>query len=137
MTVLKAFRRACYEVARQTGGELTEFRSSDGPTPNFYQAVIAYRDRTIAVVCLRDTPLLALAVPRVFKYPQGRESGPLTFVDFPELADALAVAPGFQLLTAADLDGPVDAANWPPISRHDIRSWQSQTLGESLFNYWD
>jgi hypothetical protein len=137
VTDLKAFRRACYEAARQTGGALTEFRISAGPTPNFHQAVISYQDRTIAVVCVRDAPLLALAVPRVIEFAQVRESGPLAFVEFPELADALAGAPGFRLLSAAELDGPVDPAKWPPTSRHDMRYWQPQTLGESLFNYWD
>jgi hypothetical protein len=95
VTDLKAFRRACYEAARQTGGTLTEFRISDGPAPNFHQAVIANRDRAIAVVCARDTPVLALAAPRVIDFAQARESGPLDFLDFPDLADALAAAPGF------------------------------------------
>jgi hypothetical protein len=35
VTDVKAFRRACYEAARQTGGELIEFRISDGPTRTF------------------------------------------------------------------------------------------------------
>jgi hypothetical protein len=137
VTDLKAFRRACYEAAYHTGGELTEFRINEGPTPNFHQAIIAYRDRIIAVVCVRDAPLLALAVPRVIEFAPGRESGPLAFVDFPDLADALAAAQGFRLLTVAELGGPIDMAKWPPISRHDMRYWQPQTLGEALFNYWD
>jgi hypothetical protein len=43
-------------------------RISDKPTPNFHQAIIAYPDRTVAVVCVRDTPLLALAAPRVIEF---------------------------------------------------------------------
>jgi hypothetical protein len=78
-----------------------------------------------------------LAVPRVIASPQARESGPLTFVDVPDLADALAATPGFRLLTAAELDGPIGEAKRPPIGRHDLRYWQPQTLGESTFNYWD
>ena len=63
MTDVKAFRRACQEAARRTGGDLTRFRISDEPTPNFHQAIIAYADRTVAVVCVRDAPLLATAIP--------------------------------------------------------------------------
>lgn len=137
VTGLKAFRRACYEAARRTGGELTEFRISDEPTPSFHQAIIAYRGRDVAVACVRDTPLLALAVPRVIEFTPAREAGPLTFVDLPELATALAAAPGFRLLTTTELNGPIDIAEWPRISRHDMRAWQPRTLGESLFNYWD
>lgn len=136
MTDVKAFRRACYEAARRTGGELTEFRICNEPTPNFHQGIIAYKDRSIAAVCVRDTPLLAVAVPRIIELAPERESSPLTFLEHRELAAALAQAPGFRLLTAEALNGPVDLANWPQISRHDLRYWQPQTLGECLFNYW-
>lgn len=137
MTDLTAFRRACYEAARRTGGELTEFRISHEPTPNFHQAIVAYPDRTIAVVCVRDAPLLALAVPRVIEPTSACDSGPLTFVDLPDLAAVLEAVPGFRLLTATELDGPIDATKWPGISRPDMRYWRPQTLGEGLFNYWD
>jgi hypothetical protein len=143
VTDLKAFRRACHEAARRTGGELTEFRISDEPTPNFHQAIITYRagrwatgladpaaSRNVAVVCLRDAPLMALAVPRVIRFTSAREAGPLTFVDLPDLAAALEAAPGFRLLTATELDGPIDKAKWPGISSYDMRYWQPQTLGE-------
>jgi hypothetical protein len=134
---LKAFRRVCHEAASRTGGTVTEFRISTEVTPNFHQGIIAYPDRTAAVVCVRDTPLLAIAAPRVIEFAPTRESGPLTFVDLPELAAALALAPKFRLLTAAELDGPIDMAQWPGISRYDIRHWQPRSLGEALFNYWD
>ncbi|GAA2672578.1 hypothetical protein Apa02nite_096490 [Actinoplanes palleronii] len=134
---LKAFRRACYEAARRTAGELTEFRISGEPTPNFHQAIITYSSRNVAVVCVRDAPLMALAVPRVIGFTPEREAGPLTFVDLPDLAAALEVAPGFRLLTAAELDGPIDKAKWPGVSQYDMRHGQPQTLGEGLFNYWD
>jgi hypothetical protein len=38
-----AFRRACYEAARRTGGELTELRIGDEPTPNFHQILSTAR----------------------------------------------------------------------------------------------
>jgi hypothetical protein len=134
---LKAFRRVCHEAASRTGGTVTEFRISTDVTPNFHQGIIAYPDRAIAVVCVRDTTLLALAAPRVIEFAPTRESGPLAFVDAPGLAAALAREPKFRLLTAAELNGPIDMAQWPGISEHDIRYWQPRLLGEALFNYWD
>ena len=110
MTDLKAFRRACHEAARRTGGELTEFRIGDEPTPNFHQGIVAYADHAVAVAGVRDAPLLAIAVPRIIELTPSRESGPLTFIDVPGLAEALADAPGFQLLTATELNGPIDMA---------------------------
>jgi hypothetical protein len=73
---LRTFRRVCYEAARATGGEVTEFRVSDGRTPNFHQGLIAYRVRTVAVVCSRDTPLLAIAVPASSRSRRRRGTAP-------------------------------------------------------------
>ena len=137
MNDLSAFRRVCYSAARRTGGELTEFRISHEPTPNFHQAIIAYTDGTVAVFCVRDAPLLAVAVPRVIEFTPTRESRPLTFVERPQLATILSQSDGFRLLAIEELDAPIDLATWPQISRHDLRYWRPQTLGEGLFNYWD
>lgn len=137
MSDLAMFRRVCHQAARQTGGEMLEFRIADGPTPNFHQGIIIYGDRTVAVVCVRDAALLATAVPRVIDFAPARDSGPLTFIDVPDLAAALADTEEFRLLTLTELDGPVDATEWPSISRDDIRYWHPASLGEALFNYWD
>jgi hypothetical protein len=137
MEDLKAFRRVCHNAATQTSGTLTEFRVSTDVTPNFHQGIVSYPDRTIAVVCIRYAALLALAAPRVIEFAPTRDTGPLTFIDDPELAAALAREPTFRLLTAAELNGPIDAAQWPTVSEDDIRYWQPKLLGEALFNYWD
>ncbi|GIE90621.1 hypothetical protein SAMN06264365_12136 [Actinoplanes regularis] len=137
MSDLKAFRRVCYEAARLTGGTVTEFRISTGVTPNFHQGIIAFSDRFVSVLCVRDASLLAVAVPRVIEPGQATECGPLTFIDSPELAAVLAQTPGFRLLTTAELNGPVDVARWPGICLTDMRYWRPGSLGEALFNYWD
>lgn len=137
VTDLKAFRGVCYKAARQTDGEVAEFRISNEPTPNFHQGIIAYSDRTVAVVRVRDAPLLAVALPRVIEFAPTRESGPLTFVDVPNLAAALAKAPEFRLLSGTELHGPVDTVKWPQIGKRELRHWQPRSLGEALFNYWD
>ncbi|MEV0361812.1 hypothetical protein [Nocardia fusca] len=138
MTDLRAFRRACYEAARRTGGRVVGLRPADGATPNFHLGLIAYRDHSVAVVSPRDSTVLAVAEPREIGWTSGvREAGPLTFVDAPELVAVLAEQPGFEVITAACLDSPFDAAAWPRIDPGDIEYWKPATLGEALFNYWD
>ncbi|MGC4941704.1 hypothetical protein [Kribbella sp. DT2] len=107
-------------------------------TPNFHQAVVRYGDRTVAVVCSRDTGVLAIAEPRGVDFSGGfRESGPLTFLDHAELADALRKLTGARVLTRSALGGPFEVADWPAVSADDVAYWQPSTLGELLFNYWD
>lgn len=141
MVNLRVFRRVCYAAARRTGGKVVEFRISDEVAPNFHQGVVAYGERFLAVVCLRDAALLAIAVPRSLDFTPGRDSGPLTFIDMPDLATTLTdigtEVGGFKLITAAELDGPINQAQWPGISSYELRLWKPGSLGEALFNYWD
>lgn len=117
---------------------MIEFRSPDDVTPNFHQGIVAYGDYRVAVVWRRDSAVLAIAEPRVIDHADGaNESGPLTFVDARELVAALAEQSGFEAHTAADLNGPFDAAAQPEIDPADIEYWKPATRGEALFNYWD
>lgn len=106
-------------------------------TPNFWQAVIEYHDRTISVVAANDAPVLAIARPRSLDFAPARESGPLEFVDEPELTAVLAETEQFQVLTPADLERPFVAEDWPHLTRSDLAYWKPATVGEALFNYWD
>ncbi|TWP47943.1 hypothetical protein FKR81_30165 [Lentzea tibetensis] len=66
-----------------------------------------------------------------------RYSGPLTFVDAPDLVSVLTGNRKFSTFTKAELDGSFDASAWPDVLASDIRSWCPGTLGAALFNYWD
>ncbi|MGW6448603.1 hypothetical protein [Lentzea sp. NPDC055074] len=133
MTDVRDFRGACHEAARRTGGKVVEFRLADGVTPNFHQGLVDCGGRIVAVVCTRDSKVLAGAEPHAVG-----ESGPLTFVDAPELVAVLSeLLPGVRVLTRFELDGPFDAAAWPHLSPNDATYWRPGTLGEALFNYWD
>jgi hypothetical protein len=138
MTSLREFRQACYEAARHTGGRIVEFRIADGVTPNFHQGVLDYGGRRLSVVCTRDRikPAMAVAEPRAIDGTV-TSSGPLTFVEAPELVAVLAEFPAFQVLTPADLAGPFDARTWPGYHPTDLKYWAPADLGEVLFNYWD
>lgn len=133
----RTFRRACYELARRSDGTVSEFRLAAGVGPNFDQGVITYRDRTVAVVWVRNSMLFAVAQPRVIDTIGARETGPLTFVDEPDLVAILADLPGVRVLTKAELDSAFDATCWPDIAHSDIQYWRPSTVGEALFNYWD
>lgn len=136
MPEIRAFRTVCHAVARQTGGSLVEFPAGDGVTPSFHQGVIAYRDRTVAVVGDRVLPLFAVAEPRV-RHGTNMPAGPLTFLDVPDLTAALAAIPGLRVLTKADLAAGFTPADWPHVTAADVRYWRPATVGEALFNYWD
>ena len=135
-TGVRAFRRTCHEVARRTGGSVREFRISDGVAPNFHEALIGCPGRTVSVICHRGQPLLAIAEPPDVDN-RSRDTGPLTFIETPSLADVLATESGFRVLTAHELSAPFDATAWPDISAEDVRYWKPATLGEALFNHWD
>lgn len=138
MTDVRDFRRACYVAARRTGGNVVEFRLADGVTPNFHQGLIAYQDHTIALVCTRDSAILAVAEPRTIDCADhGITSGPLTFVDAPGLVAVLTELPGFHVLSQSELNHPFDAAAWPAVLPSNVRYWRPRNLGEALFNYWD
>ncbi|MGA6207071.1 hypothetical protein ACPESR_20215 [Nocardia testacea] len=100
--------------------------------------LIAYHAHSVAVVSPRDSTALAVAEPREIDLAAGvREAGPLIFLDAPELVAVLAEQPGFEVITAACLDSPFDAAVWPRIDPGDTECWKPATLGAALFNYWD
>ena len=114
------------------------FRLADGVTPNFHQGLVAYHDRTVAVVCTRDAAILAVAEPRAVDVADGAgASGPLAFVDAQDLVTALAENSEFRVLTPSELNGPFDTAAWPDLSPGDIKYWRPGSLGAALFNYWD
>ena len=131
------FRRLCYRAADRTGGEVAGFRMADGVTPNFHQGFIAYRERTVAVVCRREAAVLAVAEPRVAGDDGVEDAGPLTFVDAPGLATVLAELSGCRVLTSAELNGPLAAEAWSSVDAADVAYWRPGTLGEALFNDWD
>jgi hypothetical protein len=134
---VREFRAVCHAAARQTAGSLVEFRLATHTTPSFHQGVIAYRDETVAVVCDRSRPLLAIARPRLIEDVGGVDAGPLTFLDVPELRRALETLTGHRVLTTAELDAPFEPADWPHLATGDVRYWRPATVGEALFNYWD
>jgi hypothetical protein len=130
MNDVRDFRRICHDVARGTGGAVTGFRMTEHVTPNFHQAIIQYPDSVVAVVVARDAPIAAIAYPRSIEPADGRSSGPLEFINEPDLVAALAKQSTFQVLTSAELGQPFDAVDWPHLTPSDIACWKPTTGGE-------
>lgn len=116
---------------------MVEFRIAEQATPNFHQAIIGHGDRAVAIVAARDVPVAALARPRSIDGAGGSPSGPLEFVDEPDLRAALLGQTTWRVLARADLDQPFDPGDWPHLDAADVGYWQPATVGEALFNYWD
>ncbi|MEC3982269.1 hypothetical protein [Amycolatopsis sp. H20-H5] len=135
MTVAKEFHRACFQVARATGRELTAFTDTGGRVaPDFHQAILSRHEHSIAV--LRSRRFAALT----FTEPQDPATFPKTFVDAPELAEAFLEILDVRVLSADELArdfGKQARAEFPHLDPNDLAYWRPGTLGEALFTHWD
>jgi hypothetical protein len=130
---VRAFTAVCHHAARTTGGTVTRVIPA-GQTPNFHTIEISYRSQRIAVLRHTALPLAAFTEPRA--------EGDITlrFVDHPDLAAAITDVSDIQVLTAAQLSGPLSRANLDdlsPAERSQIAQWQPNSIGDLLFNFWD
>ena len=136
MRDLKEFRKACYEAARRTRGQVTGFVSYEAGQ-NFDQGEIAYRHRTASVMWTQSwlegdrREILGIA-----ESPVGW--GSMTFVDEPGLLAVLGeLLPGFRRYTRSELETPIDLSAPPWVDDYDAKYWRPEHLGDYLFNYWD
>jgi hypothetical protein len=130
---VKQFRDACHQAARDTGRQVKSVDESV-EYENFHRAVLTstHPDRSITVLCNHFVPLLAITEPAP-RYMC------LLFAEAPDLADAFAHTP-FRLLTPAELNAPLTDAHLtalPRVERDQIRHWRPETVGQTLYNYWD
>jgi hypothetical protein len=136
VTEEKEFRRACYEAARRTRGQVAGFVPCEA-CRNFDQGDIAYPHRTAAVLWTQEWDegrrweILGIAEAPV-RY------GPITFVDEPGLLAVLGeLLPEFRLYTRSELETPLDLSTSPWANDREARSWRPDNLGQALFNFWD
>ena len=129
-----AFITLCFAAARSTGGTVRDVKRA-GVTPSFHSVVIDYPTHQIAVLCHCCLPLLALATP-----PREGDAGTPVFAECVRLAQVLGESPDFQIMTAPQLNTPLQHVNLSQLddAEHEmIRYWQPATVGDLLFNYWD
>lgn len=122
-----AFKQIVFEATRQTSGRVAGI-IEPGVTPNFVAARIETGTGSCYLLCSHagDWAFARAIEPAL---------APLEFIDYPDLAEALASLFGIKPLARAELDAPF--TNRPGLSASDIRYWRPRTLGDALFNWWD
>ncbi|MDX8145766.1 hypothetical protein SK854_26905 [Lentzea sp. BCCO 10_0061] len=126
------FKALAHEAARRTGGRLTAFTPAQDVTPNFHQALITYRDRTVAMLCSRDDGSVVMTEPFGV-----RSDWSLAFVDEPELAAVVRRSEGFTVLSKDDAERPFEHSDHPHVSGRDLAYWKPENTGQALFHWWD
>lgn len=132
----KEFRKACWEAARRTRGQVARFVPSDVGR-NFETGEITYDHRTAAVVWTQDWDedgrheILGIADAFI-------TFGTITFVDEPGLLAVLGeLLPRHRLYSRAELEAPIDltAPRWK--NHYVAKHWRPDSLGKILFSCWD
>ncbi|MGW6930410.1 hypothetical protein ACWGE0_10120 [Lentzea sp. NPDC054927] len=126
------FKGLAHDAARRTGGRLSAFTAADGVTPNFHQALITYRDRTVAVLCSRDDGSVVVTQPFDVRF-----DGSLVFLDEPELLAVAREFEGFSVLSKDDAERPFSHSDHPHVWESDLSHWKPENTGQALFNWWD
>jgi len=132
----ETFTAACQAAARQIGGRVHKVQSAyEQVTPNFHQALIAFRYGTeiVRVLCNAHYPIVAFATPQ----PNERDTR-LEFRDCPELADVLRA--DYTILSRAEACAGVSnevVAQLGAAETNQMRYWRPQRIGDVVFNYWD
>lgn len=127
----REFHRACFQAARTTGRELTEF--SEGGL-SFREAALTRHGHSIVVLCSTRFPALA------FTETPGPHTFPKTYLDAPDLATAFLEILDVRVLSAAELArdfGKQARAEFPHLDPADLAYWRPGTVAEALFNTWD
>lgn len=128
---LKAFSRACHEVARRRGARVVDLVGAS-TTPSFHLARLDAGGRTCAVLCNATLPVLAFADVPV-------QMGSLRFRDEPALRREYEQL-GYECPTAAELERPArveDLDQLEPVELDQIRYWNPARLGDVAFNWFD
>jgi hypothetical protein len=129
----KAFKVACYLVARMEGGSV-ESLVFDRLARSYYAATIRTKTDHASVLCNAMYPYLAFVPPGAFGFTD------LEFVAPVRLASAFASMTEFQPLDAdwlRDDPRPGLLANLAEAELEQMKYWKPQRIGDIIFNYWD
>jgi hypothetical protein len=124
-------RAAWYAAALTARGQVRDFVEQQYPQ-NFHSGTINDRDSTHSALFHAQYPLIAFVDDRRYGYS-------VEFQEPPAWVVALGNF-GFTVLGASLLLSPLagaDTAALSAIERKQIRYWQPETLGATLFNSWD
>jgi hypothetical protein len=132
---VQALKRACYHVARQTGGTVMQQESSTAAgTCNYHAATIRYPTHSVAVLCNAHYPLIA------FTDQLDARFGRIHFIAAPPLAHSFVIEANFIPL---DIDylcaypEPALLTELYAVEREQLRPWRPEQVGDVIFNHWD
>ncbi|MFC9432471.1 hypothetical protein [Nocardia sp. NPDC057030] len=129
----REFRSVCHTAARLTSGWVT-CTVPAGWTRSFVAVSIAYRDHGRAVLCNLSLPLVAVAEPI------GPDEVVPVFVCDPQLTEVISCISQFRVLTPTELATPLAECDLSELGEAElaqIRYWKPETVGETVFNWWD
>ncbi|GGO54116.1 hypothetical protein GCM10012287_42310 [Streptomyces daqingensis] len=127
----RSCRAAWYATGRVAGGWVGDFTEQLYPQ-NFHRGSVTVRYRTHVGLFHAQYPLIAFVDGRHHRYTD-------EFRDPPTWASILGDL-GFTVLGASLLLSPVaeaDTTALSPTEHEQMKRWQPETLGATLFNSWD
>ena len=131
---LREFRGHCFAVARDLGGRVCSFETSQHRAANFASAVLEFRSGRVAVLLNAHFPVIAFAEP----LKEGETK--LRFVDSPELGAQFRGFNIYTVSTVADLARALSeemCQHLAPAERKQVDYWRPAFVGELIFNFWD
>ncbi|MEV0622417.1 hypothetical protein AB0I81_54510 [Nonomuraea sp. NPDC050404] len=127
----RSCRTAWYAAARAAGGRVTDFTERRYPQ-NFHSATLTNRDGTHVALFHAQSPLVAFVDDRRHYYTDEFRDAPAWAVSLNDF--------GFTVLSASLLRSPLreeDTAALSTAELNQIKYWQPETIGATLFNSWD
>lgn len=124
----KAFCQMCYSMALENSGTVTELDTNKYPR-NFYSAKLSRYDQSIFV--LQNVHYLYVA------FAQRDDSDQFVFTSLPEWLQLPDGTMRFLSLDELNQDWRGLCGELSSEELEQIRYWNSQTVGEIIFNTWD
>lgn len=124
----KAFCQMCYSMALENSGTVTELDTNKYPR-NFYSAKLSRYDQSIFV--LQNVHYLYVA------FAQWDDSDQFVFTSLPEWLQLPDGTMRFLSLDELNQDWRGLCGELSSEELEQIRYWNSQTVGEIIFNTWD
>ena len=131
----KDFRRACWDIAIDLGGQVTAF-GADRLAPNHYRANLTLSNTALREFCNHRYSVVALV-------PQGRTpkwTGDCVYVWHADVAAAFARLFDFKMLDPTLLCSVVTSgalALLDQVERRQVKHWKPEILGDVIFSNWD
>lgn len=122
------FKKICYEVLRESKGEVLTFEDPHYPL-NYFKVHVRLKGKLFYILLHEYSPYLAFA--------NKCDHIVLEFTDFPALAESFHDY--YTVLSKEELSLPFfnHEHDLEEVERRQAAYWQPRSLGEVIFNCWD